>query len=348
MNTLIKYTALSALGALAATSVAHADNSIYSSLIRQKQQTTGVEWDMPVNLMGDRQAPQEMEEGGALFQLWTINTIDNGDFLLDQKLVGAYLPKSTVTITALDEYDGVPRTRIDQPFTVTIETSNLLSGSGIPNAAKYVFVERHLSSDPDGSLAIPEADAIANSPYSSGYIGSNGDLVLQYDASALQAPERFKAGGKEYFVTHMLRDGTFPQTQIGAAHIQVWPKATGEFTGISDGDIIRGEAPVITVRLEDLYPDSDTYLLLTDENAAPGEVPTIILGSQLVLDQEFPEDRVLNVDEYSDLFQHDGDYTIELFSDTPFGRESFGSANFTVNRAMRVNAMQVDGLASAP
>ena len=340
MNTLTSYTALSLL---IATSIAKADDSLYSSLVRQHQQGVDVSWDMPVDLVGGSEAHLPLVRGGALFQLWTFNDISGEEFLLDQKLVGAYLPKSTVTIHALDSYDGVPRTRIDQPFSVEIETSHLLlTDPNAPDAAKYVFVERHLSSDPDGSLAITAAEAVTGDPYSSGYIGDNGTITLDYGASALQAPDRFKAGGQEHFVIHTLRDGTFPQTQIAAAFIQVWPKATGRFTGIMDGDIIRGEPPVITVALEDLYPSSDTYLLVTSANPEPGEEPKIIPGSQLVLDQEFPENRTFNVEDYSEFFEHDGSYTIELFTVTPFGTESFGSAGFTVDRTMRVNAMQVD------
>ena len=80
-----------------------AQSADYTNLVRQIQQAkTNVSWDMPVAPTGTGPAALLVEEGGSLFQLWTISTQTAAEFLLDQKLVGAYLPKGNITIHALD------------------------------------------------------------------------------------------------------------------------------------------------------------------------------------------------------------------------------------------------------
>ena len=115
--------------------VTSAQAQTYVNFIRQQQQRTNVVWDMPVAPQGTGPAALLAEEGGALFQLWTIAQQTSKDFLLDQKLVGAYLPKADVKITTRDTYAPVTRTRIDQPFTVEIQVSDLLTGTGITAVA---------------------------------------------------------------------------------------------------------------------------------------------------------------------------------------------------------------------
>src|SRR5690606_16529057 len=111
----------------------------YVNFIRQTQQDTGVVWSMPVVPKGESASPLTLESKGALFQLWTIEQSAAKDYLLDQKLVGAYLPSASLRITTGDPYSRVPRTRADQPFTVTYDVAGLLAGAGIPEAATKVL-----------------------------------------------------------------------------------------------------------------------------------------------------------------------------------------------------------------
>lgn len=328
------------------TEVSTAGN--YYNFVRQQQQETNVIWDMPVDAAGESAAALLVEEGGALFQLWTISEKSGKDYLLDQKLVGSYLPKGAITIRTLDSYNGVPRIRVDQPFSVDFQTSNLLSGANVPESARRVLAEHHLAANPGGSLSITAAQAISGTPFSSGYIEENGITTINYAASSIRASDPTKARGQEHFVLHALGDGAISQTQVATAYVQVWPMATGEITGIQDGDIVRGNPPELTVTLDDLYPDSDTYLRIYSNGPDIGEEGKVIPGSRLVLDQEFPADRILNIDDYSSLFDSDGPYRIELVTTTPFGTERLDTASFTVSRSMRINAMQVDAATYSP
>ena len=321
----------------------------YTNLVRQIQQAkTNVSWDMPVAPNGTGPAALLVEEGGSLFQLWTISTKTAAEFLLDQKLVGAYLPKGNITVHTLDSYNGIPRTRVDQPFSVDFEVTNLLSGLNVPLAATKVLAEHHLAPNLDGNAAITPAQAISGTPFSTGYISQNGTTTVNYAASSIQAPDLRKARGEEHFVLHALSDGSYTQTQIATAYLQVWPLATGTISGIAEGEILRGTPPALTAAMQDLYPSSSTQVRIfsTGDTVGPNGRP--IPGSELILDQELPESRILVMENYGDLFDSDGPYRVELLTTTPFGTERLDSVNFRVNRSLRVNSMLVDGELSKP
>ena len=337
MHPIFRSAAIAATLAIPATA---ADS--YTNLIRQEQQGGAVVWQMPVDQTGTAPAPLPVPEGGSLFQLWAINQTTNQDYLLDQKLVGAFLPKGTITIRTQDSYNGIPRIRVDQPFSVDFNVSNLIFGPNLPPAASRVLVEHHLAPNLGGTAVITAAQAIAGSPHSSGYLEKNGVTTVDYAAASIQAPDPRKARGEEHFVMHALADETYSQTQLATAFLQVWPMATGSISGITEGSEIRGKPPALTMRVDGLYPRSDTYLQIYSTGTELGEEGKKMPGSVVILDQEFPADRLLVVSDYGSLFDSDGPYRIDLLTTTPFGTERLSSVSFTVNRTLRINAMQVD------
>ena len=82
---------------LCTPSAATAAGEGYANFLRQTQQNTGVVWSVPVDAEGASASPGLLEENGALFQLWTIEQETAKEYLLDQKLVGTYLPKASVS-----------------------------------------------------------------------------------------------------------------------------------------------------------------------------------------------------------------------------------------------------------
>ncbi len=314
----------------------------YVNFVRQQQQTTKITWDMPVAQQGAAPATLTSEDGGALFQLWTVSQKDSKDYLLDQKLVGAYLPKGAITIRSADSYNGIPRIRADQPFTVEFTVSNLLTGQNLPLSATTVLAEHHLAPNPGGNAVITAAQAIADTPFSSGYISANGLTKVMYPVTSIKAADPTKARGEEHFVLHALGDGTFTQTQIATAFIKVWPMASGKISGLDPGTLIRTNPPVLTVKLDDLYPRSNTFIRISSDGPLLGKGGTVIAGSMLALDQELPVSRLLTVSDYGNLFDSDGAYVIELLTTTPFGTDVLDRIPFQVNRTIRVNAMMVD------
>lgn len=335
MKKLIPLLILTALPAVAGL----ADNIHF---IRQNQQDTKIIWDMPVDSKGQAPSALALESGGALFQLWSISSSPPRDYLLDQKLVGAYLPKAAIKVVTLDPNGTVPRTRVDQPFRVEIQISDLLTGSEFPLAASSVLLERHVASYTPEQTVLDPVGVISGTPLSSGYLSANGQHVMAFPASALTASDPTKASGEEHFVIHALADGTIPQTQIASAMVQVWPVASGEIKGISSGDQIRFQLPQVELLLHDLYPRSDTYLLLFQGTQITGTDGTIVKA--FPMDRDVSASQVLRVSELESKLTDDGDYTLVLVSETVFGREMLcDPVTFNIRRTIEVNAMQVIG-----
>lgn len=319
---------------------ASAQTANYVNFIRQHQQGNGIVWDMPVEPIGVGPSALTLESDGALFQLWTIEQTAAKEYLLDQKIVNAYLPTADIKVTTLDPYSRVARTRVDQPFTVEINISGLLSGLDLPPAASSVLLERHLASYQDGSA--PEAaEVLAGTPFSSAYLNANGKMVLRYEASALTTEDPTKASGEEHFAIRALTDGSVSPNQLASGVVQVWPVASGSIKGITNGDQLRFQIPQVELLLNDLYPRSDTYLLLFEGTQVTGADGTIVKAYPM--DRETCESKVIGVTELDSKIATDGNYTLALVSDTVFGRELLGpTVTFSVNRTLHVNTMLVD------
>jgi len=331
---------LSLLLTLSAVS-ASAQTSTYVNFVRQTQQGTGVVWDMPVAAAGAASSALALESQGALFQLWTINSSTAKDYLLDQKLVGAYLPKADIKIITLDPYTAVPRTRIDQPFSVEIQVAELLSGTGLPDAATKVLLEQHIQAYPAGQTTLDPVVVASNTPLSSAYLSQNGKTVLKFSASSLKATDLTKATGEEHFIVKALADGTIAQSQIASARVQVWPVASGSIIGLTAGQEYRYQIPTVQLNLNDLYPRSDTYFMLYAGTQVNGVEGTVIKSFPVDRDQTVTQ--ILSVTELSSAFKSDGTYTVALISETVYGRELLcPPVTFTVKRALAVNAMQVN------
>ncbi|MEO5915747.1 MAG: hypothetical protein ABIS50_16045 [Luteolibacter sp.] len=321
---------------------AFAGTSTYVNFLRQNQQGTAVVWDMPVAAAGAAPSALSIDTGGSLFQLWTVDQTLAKDYLLDQKLVGAYLPKADIKITTLDTDSVVPRTRVDKPFTVKIDVAGLLTGTGLPEASTKVLLERHIQNYATGQTSLDPAVVAANTPLSSAYLTQNGSTVLNYPASSLKATDPTKATGEEHFIVHALSDGTFTQTQIASAKVQVYPIASGSISGIVSGTQYRYQMPTVQLNLYDLYPRSDTYLMLYEGTQYNGVTGTI-LKAYPWNDPKATQTTIIMSDELNTKITKDGTYTIALMSQTVYGMELLATpVTFSAKRTIAVNAMQVN------
>ncbi|NNC89763.1 MAG: hypothetical protein HKN82_15005, partial [Akkermansiaceae bacterium] len=102
----------------------------YVNFIRQIQKETGVEWDVGVAASGSALSPEGVTIGGAFFELWSVHNSTADEHLLDEQFVSAFLPSSAITIQTGDPYKPIPRTRVDQPFTVIVDVKGLLKDTG--------------------------------------------------------------------------------------------------------------------------------------------------------------------------------------------------------------------------
>jgi len=322
---------------------ASAGATTYVNFVRQiQQQGSGTVWDMPVAPVGAAPSALNLQTGGALFQLWTVEQPSAQNYLLDQKLVATYLPSASVTVTTLDSYKRAPRTRVDKPFTVQINVTGIVTTA--TNGSKEqtrVMLQRYLANYPSGNLPLDPVAVTAGTPYTSAYISNNGNTVLTFPATALTAADPTKAAGEEYFVVKIPPDSSFPVTQIASGFVQVWPVASGSIKGISQNGKVRFQMPDLELALNNLYPLSSTYLVLYKGTAVNPSQGTVV--TSYPMESDVSESHVIQVPGNAFSFPEDGTYTIALISDTVYGRELLTSpVTFTVNTALQVNAMQVE------
>jgi hypothetical protein len=122
--------------------------------------------------------------------------------------------------------------------------------------------------------------------------------------------------------------------------------ASGKISGLDPNAIVRFTPPQLTVKLDNLYPRSSTFVRIRSNGPVLRNGGAIIPDSMLVLDQEISANRLLTVSNYGGFFDSDGAYVLELLTTTPFGTDILDSVAFRVNRTMTVNSMIVDGEAA--
>ena len=338
------------LGALLC-SHAFAAGEGFTNFVRQTQQGTGVVWNMPVTPTGSSASQLLLEQGGSLFQLWTIEQATAKDYLLDQKVVGTYLPKADIVITTVDPdrdpVTGAPRTRADKPFSVKTTVSGLLSGANIPVAATKVLWEQHLASFGSTVNSITPAQATSGTPRSSTYLTANGTTTVTSGATSLPAVNGVaaKAKGQEHFVVHALADGALTQSQIASAYVHVWPVSSGEIAGLTDEQKVRSKAPTLTIKVKDLYPESRTYLQIYEGRQVLG-TKGVLMAREL----DYPNTQNISItpqdftiSDYDEYILKDGTYTIELITETAFDSTRLDWVTFSIDRNLEIRA-QLTGL----
>ncbi len=265
-------------------------------------------------------------------------------YLLATAYVGTYVPVASVTIRSEDPYPIIRRTRADRPFFVDYSVSGLLSGATDPDASKAVNLIRHVQSYGVKGTGI-NIDRTQATLLSQATINTNGDQTLTYAVNSVPGADRSKVRGEERFSIFTFADNrvsggityNIAPTQVSSQFIQIWPVADASISGISQNQVFRFAMPAITITLNDLYPSSNTYAQAYKGNAVLGKTGTVIPGSSLVIDDSLPNDRVLVMDNYDQVFDEDGRWTIEILTETPFGIDRLAHVSFEVDRTIQVN-----------
>lgn len=294
----------------------------YVNFIRQTQADSGVEWDVSVASSGASLSPEGVGDPGSFFQLWSIYSPTAKTYLLDEQYVSSYLPTAKIEIQTGDPYSSVPRTRVDQPFSVTITVAGLHEGSDltdIPDAALNVAFTHTGVNYPDGAHTLPASGAPAPVILREGYITANGDTVVRFDVTNLSGADLTQVEGEESFTVSSLADYGVAQSVMDSKRVQVWPVATGELSGL-DPTKRYMDIPPITVVLDDLYPASETYVRAYKgpPSGSPRE-PFLVQGSYVLVADSIPQSRNLVINDVNDFFKKEGPYTLEIIHETPFG-----------------------------
>lgn len=216
-----------------------------------------------VDPQGSGESALPIPEGGSEFTLWAIGMDENGHatwYEIDNQTVGAYLPTGTLTIETEDPemHNGVPRTRIDRGFTVHYEVGGLQPGNpNAPEAAKKVLFDHNFAEYEEGHDV---EDLTAETDFGQRDITQNGDDQIDFEAPNFPISDLSSDAGREIFRLYALPDGQVAQQQLAEAAVDIWPMATGSFSGV-DKDSKYSVLPEVSVNLFNLYPNSNTYMV---------------------------------------------------------------------------------------
>ena len=307
----------------------------FTNFIRQVQQPTGVEWDVTVAYTGQRLSPLPIDPGGARFELWTVKNTPLQSHLLDNKYVSTYVPISSVAIRTEDPYATIPRTRADRPFWIDIRIEGLLDDEDAPEASQMVKFLRHVQSYGGGDgTAIDRTQATL---LQQAYLDSNGTFTLSYSLTSIPGGNLAKIRGEERFSIFSLEDYQAPESQLSSKFLQIWPVADGSIEGITDGETVRFSVPQVTLTVNDMYPESTTFAQVYPGPPALNQDGFTIPGSAVVYSSTVPDSRVLIIDDWDQVLNDNGQWTMELLTDTPFGIDRLDYVTFYVNRTIEMN-----------
>lgn len=288
----------------------------------------------------------------SIFRLYTIYTNSSNQsqtLLLDTKSVGTYMPSATVTISSQDPY--VPaRTRVDQPYGVTVTVSGLSSDPSAPASAKSMKVVRSFKLyDPKtmvqkpGDVGKDYANPFIlerNSTFSLTDGNSSGGFLPRLDI--VENPQS-DLMGEETFTVYT---GGSPSSVLASAPITIWPIAEAEFLYIERDKVYQAIPVGAAIHCKDLYPGCKVYAqIYRGKSGSPQTVPQVIPSAELKFrdDTREPQTQRLPLNDLEKFIKDDGIYTIEIMTVTPFnGRQpeliSGGSISFGIKRTISISA----------
>lgn len=325
---------LLAAAALSAPAFAQSGTA-FTNFIRQVQVPSAVERDMSVSAMGEALSPLGIDPGGARFELWTVkNTNPPTAYLLDNKYVGTYVPIAQLAITTGDPYTTIPRTRADQPFTVTVTMSELLLDPNAPEASRMVNFLHHVQSYGTGDgVNINRTQATLKGTET---LTQNGIKTYSFTINQVPGANRAKVRGEERFSVFSLEDYQAPESQLVSQFVQIWPVADGAISGITNNQLVRFKMPAITITLNDLYPGSSTYTQVYKGAPALGKQGITVPGGGWNNTKAVPETKTLSVSDFAGVFDEggDGQWTMEVITSTPFGLDRLAYVSFNLDRTI--------------
>lgn len=275
--------------------------------------------------------------GSSVFQLWTIHRTTAEEHLLDEKTVSSYHPQATIKITSADPYTAIPRTRVDQPFHVTYTVSGIITDDpSVQEAAKSVVFNHDVIPYLPGTNQ-PAADAPCECEEHD-TITANGTTTKTY-YTHLQGTDLTTVRGEEQFSIYANPDfGVIGASLLAKAKVQIWPIAQASISGF-DSTVEYTKIPSVAVSLVDLYPSSTTYLRVY--KGAPTTTPTDPINintSYVNINDVEPQNRNYTLNSLDSQIREDGDYTLEILHQTPFGLDLLAQTYpLKVKRGIKVN-----------
>lgn len=276
----------------------------------------------------------------SVFRLWTINRTTGAEFLLDEKTVSAYHPKAEITITSQDPYTLIPRTRVDQPFTLTYTVEGLRpSDPDAPAAAKSVVLDHTSTLYGPG---MEHKDSTATSSKSQTLKAQN-KTTTEVRMTSITAADLTTAKGEEDFTVWAIPDGVVTDyTILDQKKVQVWPIAQATVTTLGSTSSNPYETR-IHLNLIDLYPSSTTYVRIRPGTiTSPTGQYTKINASNVVINDTTPQDRDYDILNLNAFMPEGGIYTVEVIHETPFGSDILATHEIKKQTVIKINGHFTD------
>lgn len=301
-------------------------------------------------------------------------------YWVDSKVVKAYSPEGSIVAETGDKGwsvgdskgNYVKRTRADMPYTIKSKVSGLLiSDSSAPPSAKSVRLDRQtLNYTPGNSTS--DTDPAYNSTGPNNILSTEETFSLTGDDTRIVNDRLKPLGsnlvcGEERWQLTRLADvnPVLSETVIQSVTVQVWPKARAVLSGITNGQEILDSVPQLYVQLNESYPDSNTYCMIYKGGSTTG---TLIPYTRRCVGKYFndkydmdgdglnnypgppevqPRTEAIFMVNLNDNAPTDGDYTIKVFTETPFNDykqlDELASIDFKVNRKTAIRATLSSG-----
>lgn len=296
-----------------------------------------------VDPVGTGMSALAIPEGGSEFTLWAIGQDAQGLpqwYEIDSQVVGAYMPTGELSISTEDPVvvNGVHRTRIDRPFSVTYTVGGLKpAAADAPEAAKKVLLDHNIAYYAEGYVSPNNLGS--ETDFLQSDITTNGVGTLSFPITNMTLADGALNAGREVFRLYALPDGVYAQNQLSEAKIDVWPIVSASFSGIEE--LTYSQLPEFSVLVSDIYPESHVYVVCykgDDRTAAISEGTYYEFNTQgqRYNSDPIPIDAVLPIDELAKGVTEAGNWTVEVLSDSIFGIESLRTLKFNYTSSIKV------------
>lgn len=304
--------------------------------LRQRNLETGSVFYATVDREGNAPSEAPVPEGGSEFTLWAYSSGASGttEYFIDSALVGAYRPKGRLWITTPDPYSGgLPRTRIDQGFTLNFEVADLDTSPGAPEAAKKLLLDHDLAVS---KKAVPASSTLGDSfDFEQRFLERNGVGSIRFPGSNIPGTDPFTDSGMEYFNLYALPDGDVAELQLSEAQIQIWPMSRASFEGIDSSGSYK-IVPAVSVQLENLYPESETWVQVYRGPESVGTNGTRLSESVAIVNDVKPKNKTLSFRALNTVLNENGEWTLEVLTKTPFGIERISWRTIVIDRNLEL------------
>lgn len=331
--------ALTALAATALhTSAATSTPKYQNQIIQIQTNELGEEVRLSLDSLGksgSAVAPLPILYGDAAFELWSVNTENAEQKLLDTTVVnGYYSPEVVITTPDPNDSTANPRTRVDIGYSTQVSGISPAYQSAAATQLALIYNKDAYTS---GTFT---HDATHTTDYATGSNVSSALSTMMASAASFSSgfvnDDWSAVGGTETFSVWNPATDTAPASMANAQSIQVWPVASATFdtgTELTEGKTYR-QFDTIRINIDNLYAKDDWRVRVIDP---AGNVIPIAGGTAIGNEPQSRQPEIKNLAAY---LGDSGVYKLEVTQQAegldPVPVVHIG-VNFTYDRRIVIN-----------